>query len=262
MSSKQPSYVNITTRGGITILALNRPPVNALSRALLEELTATLEHLASDSTVRVVILASALPHFSAGADLQEMKALASPKDVQTFITVGQKACNTLESIPQPVIAAVEGVAMGGGCELALACDLRVAGQSARFGQTEVNLGIVPGWGGSQRLPRLIGRGMGTELLLTGEAVTADRALALGLVNRVAPAGQALAEAQRMAEALLAKPPLSLKWIKQEVHQGLEQPLTKGLDMEAELFLQARASQDAQEGIQAFLEKRQPRFRGS
>ncbi|MDO8749728.1 MAG: enoyl-CoA hydratase-related protein [Dehalococcoidia bacterium] len=262
VSEPKPHVIELTISDGVALLTLNRPPVNALNQATLKEIAATLERCASDPHVRVVIIASAFPNvFSAGADLQELKGLRRPSEIREFAASGQAVCDQIESLPQPVIAAVRGVAPGGACELAMACDLRVAGQSARFGQPEVNLGFVPGWGGTQRLPRLIGRTAALELLMTGELITAERALALGLVNRVVPDDQVLAEARRIAEVLLTKPPKSLMWIKQAVHQGLDQSLRDGLALEAGLFSQSRATQDAQEGIQAFLEKRQPRFGG-
>ncbi len=261
-SEPHTGVIDLVIRDGVAALTLNRPPVNALNVATLNDLAASLDRCAGDTHVRVVIIASAFPKvFSAGADLQELKEVRLPTEIHDFAARGQAVFDQIESLPQPVIAAVRGVAPGGACELAMACDLRVAGQSARLGQPEVNLGIVPGWGGTQRLPRLIGRSAALELLMTGEMITAERALALGLVNRVVPDDQVLAEAQRIAEMLLTKPPKSLAWIKQSVRQGLDQSLRDGLALEAGLFSQSRATQDAQEGIQAFLEKRQPRFGG-
>lgn len=261
-SGRHSPVIELAIRDGVATLTLNRPPVNALNLATLNELAATLERCSTDAHTRLVIIASAFPNvFSAGADLQELKELRHPSQIREFAERGQAVCDQIESLPQPVIAAVGGVAPGGGCELAMACDLRVAGQSARFSQPEVNLGFVPGWGGTQRLPRLIGRTMAMELLMTGEWLTAERALALGLVNRVVPDDQVLAEAQRMAEMLLSKPPRSLVWIKQAVRQGMDLSLRDGLALEVGLISQARTTQDAQEGIQAFLEKRQPRFVG-
>jgi len=256
----QTDAINLAIRDGVAVLTLNRRPVNALSLAMLDDLSASLERCAGDSHIRVVIITSAFAKvFSAGADLQELKGVRLPAEIHDFAARGQAVCDQIESLPQPVIAAVRGVAPGGACELAMACDLRVAGQSARLGQPEVNLGIMPGWGGTQRLPRLIGRTAALELLMTGEMITAERALALGLVNRVVADDQVLAEAQRIADILLTKPAKSLTWIKQSVHQGLDHSLLDGLALEAALFSQSRSTQDAQEGIQAFIEKRQPRF---
>ncbi|MBI4199246.1 MAG: enoyl-CoA hydratase/isomerase family protein [Chloroflexi bacterium] len=254
------SLLEVSTYDTVTVLTLNRPPANALSSAFLGLLREAFEGCAREPT-RVVIIASALPTiFSAGADIRELREL-DRAGAREFSARGQALWNDIEAFPKPVIAAVRGACVGGGCELAMACDLRVAGQSARFGQPEVNLGLVPGWGGTQRLPRLIGRTAALEMLLTGEPISADRALALGLVNRLVPDDQVLPEARRLADSLAGKPPLTLGMIKEAVRQSLERPLRKGLEVETGEFLDARATKDAQEGIQAFLEKRAPKFQG-
>lgn len=262
LSASQPSsLVDFSAHDGVVVLTLNRPPINALSRAVLDELRAALEQCAVDSQTRAVVITSALSNvFSAGADLQEFKELTR-QDLQGFVACGQELFSYMESTPKPIIAAVRGVAMGGGCELALACDLRVAGQSARFAQPEVNLGLIPGWGGTQRLPRLIGKTVGLEMVLTGESISADRALAVGLVNKVVPNNQVLDEAQRVAQTLAFKSPLALAMIKKAVHLGMDLSLRGGVEMEATFFLEAAATRDAQDGIQTFLEKRRPNGRG-
>lgn len=260
-ASLPSSLVDFSAHDGVVVLTLNRPPINALSHAVLDELRAALERCAVDSQAQAVVITSALSNvFSAGADLQELKEL-TPKDLQGFVACGQELFSYMESTPKPIVAAVRGVAMGGGCELALACDLRVAGQSARFAQPEVNLGLIPGWGGTQRLPRLIGKTVGLEMVLTGESISADRALAVGLVNKVVPNNQVLDEAQRVAQTLASKSPLALAMIKKAVHLGMDLSFQGGVEMEATFFLEAAATRDAHDGIQTFLEKRRPNGRG-
>ncbi|MBI4310295.1 MAG: enoyl-CoA hydratase/isomerase family protein [Chloroflexi bacterium] len=261
METRDFSFLQVTVRDGVAAIKLNRPPVNALSKRFLAEIQGALETCASDEDVRAIVIGTGLAKtFSAGADLTEMKGLQD-EGARSYIEQGQALFSLIESVRQPVIAAVSGVALGGGCELAMACDLRVAGQSARFGQPEVDLGLVPGWGGTQRLPRLVGRTLAMEMMLTGEPIPAEQALAVGLVNRVVPDDHVADEALRMACTLASKSAVAVSRIKHAVHRGAEMPLHKGLELERGLFMEARQSRDAQEGISAFLEKRPPRFAG-
>jgi len=258
--SGQP-FVALTVKDSIALLTLNRPPVNALSRALIDEAREAAGRAMEDARARVLVIASALPKsFSAGADIQELAALDAAGSA-AFAERGQGLYDLLESAPKPVIAAVRGVAFGGGCELALACDLRVAGTGAGFALPEVSLGIMPGWGGTQRLPRLTGKTAALEMMMTGKPVPASRALELGLVNRVVPDDEVLDEALRLAAVLASKPPRSLALIKQAVREGAPLPLPDALALERELFVEAMATADAREGIEAFLQKRPPRFHG-
>ncbi len=255
------SYLTATTEDGVAVITMARAPVNALDRDFVGRLAGTLERCASDPSSRVVIIASGLPKvFSGGADLREMNKLGE-SGWGTFIEMGQRLMDQLEALPKPVIAAVQGACVGGGCELAMACDLRVAGQSATFGQPEVNLGVLPGWGGSQRLPRLIGKTRAMELLMTGETVSAETALDLGLVNRVVTDDQVLPAAKDLAKALAARSSTALAAIKRAVHDGLDSKMADGLETEARQYQKAAESADAREGISAFLEKRPPRFAG-
>ncbi|MDA1190033.1 MAG: enoyl-CoA hydratase-related protein [Chloroflexi bacterium] len=257
----QDSRVALTVDEGRAVLTLNRPPVNALSRDFLQEIRDVVDRCSEDSSVRVLIIVSERPKaFSAGADIEELRGLDAVEST-TFSEQGQGLCNVLESVPKPVIAAVRGVAFGGGCELALACDLRIVGNSASFALPEVNLGIIPGWGGTQRLPRLVGKTVGLEMMMMGKPISASRALEVGLVNRVVADDEVLDEALRIGAILAAKPPRSLAIIKRAVSEGSSK-LDQGMFiLERTLFTQARSSKDAQEGIEAFLEKRKPNFKG-
>lgn len=247
---------------GIGLLTVNRPDkLNALNRATLKELAAVLQSAETDGQVGALILTGAGEKaFVAGADIGEIQALDAQSG-RNFALFGQNLFRVLETFPKPVIAAVNGFALGGGCELAMACHLRVASENARFGQPEVNLGIIPGYGGTQRLPRLVGRGPALELLLTGEMIPAQRAFELGLVNAVVPAGQAVAKARELALKVLAKGPLAVRACIEAVSAGLDMPLEEGTYLEATLFGLLCASEDMKEGTGAFLTKRKAAFQG-
>ncbi|MGE0394050.1 MAG: enoyl-CoA hydratase/isomerase family protein [Vicinamibacterales bacterium] len=248
--------------GAIAVVTVNRPKVlNALNAATIAELSRAFAELKADETVRVVILTGAgEKSFVAGADINELAA-NSGASAQATAHAGEAAFLQIEQLGKPVIAAVNGFALGGGCELAMACTLRVAADSARFGQPEVNLGLIPGYGGTQRLPRLVGKGVALDLLLTGRMVKADEALALGLVNRVVPAADLLTATRALAGELAAKPPRSLEYILAAVHRGADLTLEAGTDLEASLFGVVSSTADMREGTSAFLEKRQAAFTG-
>jgi enoyl-CoA hydratase/carnithine racemase len=253
--------LELSVRGNVAVVTLNRPPVNALSRALLGQLKDTLKESAGRPEARVIVLASALPKaFSAGADIQELVWLDEAQSAD-FTALGHSVCNYIEALPKPVIAAVRGIAFGGGCEVAMACDLRIAGASASFALPEINLGIIPGWGGTQRLPRLVGKTAALEMMMTGTPVPAAQALSIGLVNRVVADEEVLNEAVSLGELRAAKPPIALALAKRAVHEGAEVFPQDALVAEQGLFAQVRNTQDAQEGIEAFLEKRKPRYQG-
>jgi len=250
----------LETSDRVTLVTINRPEMlNAMSDELLRGLLRFFEKVAGDPAVACVILTGAGEKaFVAGADIRAMQ----PLDVLTARKVaqlGHAVCAAIERCPQPVIAAVNGFALGGGCELALACDLRLAAEHARFGQPEINLGITPGFGGSQRLPRLVGKGRALEMILTGEMIDAAEAWRIGLVNRVLPAAELLPEARRLAVKLAGKGQLALRLAKDAVINGLEMDLERANRYEAELFARCFASADQKEGMQAFLEKRPARF---
>ncbi len=248
--------------GAIAVVTVNRPKVlNALNAATIAELSRAFAELKSDDTVRVVILTGAgEKSFVAGADISELAAQGGAS-AQATAHAGQAAFAQIEHLGKPVIAAVNGFALGGGCELAMSCTLRLAADSARFGQPEVNLGLIPGYAGTQRLPRLVGKGIALDLLLTGRMVKADEALAIGLVNRVVPAAELLAAARTLAGELATKPPRSLEYILTAVHRGVDLPLDAGTELEASLFGVVSSTEDMHEGTSAFLEKRQATFTG-
>ncbi len=241
---------------GIAVVTVNRPEaLNALNKETLEELTEAFLTLNNDDAVRVIILTGSGPKsFIAGADISVMQPMGPPGARENAFR-GQRLCDAIEQGSKPVIAAVNGFALGGGCEVAMACDVRIASESAKFGQPEINLGIVPGFGGTQRLPRLIGRGRAMELLLTGDMIDAREALRIGLVNRVVPAENLLDEARSLAKKIAAKGRIAVALCKEAVRNGIEMELGKACAYEAELFAFTFATHDQKEGMKAFLEKR-------
>ena len=246
----------------VAIVALNRPrSLNALNRKLIEELDQALSALEGDAEVGVVIITGQEKFFAVGADISEISGLDTPLAAQAFVTRINQVLNRLEALPKPVIAAVSGLALGGGCELALCCDLRIAAEGARFGQPEIKIGVIPGGGGTQRLPRLVGLGRAKELLFLGNPIDADEAFRIGLVNRVVPVGSLLDEAKKIAQELLKLPPLALRMTKWVVNEGINTDLRTGLGLEARCFEFLFSTADQKEGMKAFLEKRRPEFRG-
>jgi len=245
---------------GIGTITLNRPKaLNALNSALLSELSELLDGIAQNASVQAVSIAGAGEQaFVAGADIAEMQG-KTPLEARAFSQFGNRVFLKIERLPQPVIAAVNGFALGGGCELAMACDIRIASSHARFGQPEVKLGIVAGFGGTQRLPRLVGAGIAKELLMTGDMITAERAAQIGLVNHVAEPADLLAKAREMAAKLLTKAPLAVQFSKKLVNDGLNMDLDRALALEAETFGTLFGTEDRLEGMTAFLEKRAARF---
>jgi len=246
----------------IARITFNRPNVlNALNRKTMDELGDCLKKVRADDGIRVLILTGAGEKaFIAGADTNELSQ-QTPVNGREFTLYGQKIIHRLETLGKPAIAAINGFALGGGCELALACTLRIASRNAKLGQPEVKLGIIPGYGGSQRLPRLCGKGVAHELILTGEMITADEALRVGLVNRVVEPGELLATAEAIAKKIIANAPLAVKYALEAVERGMEMPQEEGLYLEATLFGLCCATQDMREGTRAFLEKRPPKFEG-
>jgi enoyl-CoA hydratase/carnithine racemase len=241
------------------IITLNRPPANAISEPLMRELNAALNAVESDDTVRAVIITGTGDRiFCAGADLG---SAFSGGDVDTFIRFGNAVVRRIERFPKPVIAALNGHALGGGCEIAMACHFRLLKETARMGQTESNLGITPGFGGSQRLPRLVGRTKALEFLILGTQVPAPECLALGLVNRLTKEGETLNDARALAREIARRPPIATRLIIEAVDEGLEAPIDKAIDIEVRAFLRSLKTEDASEGIQAFFAKREPSFKG-
>ena len=247
---------------GVCTITVNRPDkLNALDRATLEALDAAFAHAANDTAIRVVILTGAGPKaFVAGADIAQMSTL-SPAEARDFSLLGQRLMRRIESLGKPVIAKVNGFALGGGLELAMACHLRIASEKAKVGQPEINLGLIPGFGGSQRLLRLAGRSATLELCLLGSPITADRAFALGIVNEVVPAEQLDDRVAAVAAQLVKAAPLALRGILDSVLIGGECALEQGLEFESSQFGLVFSTQDMREGTSAFLERRQPEFVG-
>ena len=248
---------------GVGLLTINRPKVlNALNPATLEEIDAALDQVRSDDSIRVlVITGSGEKAFVAGADISEFPKM-NPLQAQLFAQKGQAVFFKIEELPIPVIAAVNGFALGGGCELAMSCDFIYASDTARFGQPEINLGIIPGFGGTQRLARLVGRAKAKELCMTGEQITAQEAKDIGLAASVFPASDLVDSAMKTARGLAAKGRVALRAIKTTVDRGVEADLKTGCAIEVEAFGTSFSSQDAKEGATAFLEKRKPSFKGS
>ena len=254
--------IRVALADGVATVTLNRPEVhNAMNEAMRRELTDTFGAFAASEDVRVVVVTGAGERaFSAGADIREFVEAQAP----TRFRAQRRRLDfrqAMDQCHQPIIAAIRGFALGGGLELALACDIRVAGEDAQLGLTEVNLAIIPGGGGTQRLPRLIGRGKALEMILTGARIPADEALRIGLVERVVPTAEALPNALALARAMADKAPVALRYAKEAVVKGLELPLADGLRLEGDLSVLLRTTDDRLEGARAFLEKRKPRWTG-
>jgi enoyl-CoA hydratase/carnithine racemase len=255
------SAVRIERDGAVAVITVDNPPVNALGNAVLDALAGAAEQLGADDGVRAVVLTGAgVKAFMAGADLDEFRRLLDGDgSIAEHVGYSSRALGALASLPQPLVAAVQAAAMGGGLEVALTADLIVADPGAVLGLPEVRLGLMPGAGGTQRLPRRIGAGRAKELMLLGGAVQAEEAKAMGLVNRVSAPGAALEEARELAGRLAALSPLAVRSIKRAVTDGLEGTLEEGLHAERELFMGVFNGPDAREGVAAFVEKRRARF---
>ncbi|MGC7872845.1 enoyl-CoA hydratase/isomerase family protein [Desulfosporosinus sp. SYSU MS00001] len=246
---------------GIATIILNRPDVlNALNSQVFNELAEAAENLSIDDSVRAVIITGGDKVFAAGADIKEM-ALLGAVGVATGLRPSKIAFERLENMPKPVIAAINGYALGGGCELTLAADVRIAGDNAQFGLPEIKLGILPGGGGTQRLPRLIGAGKAKELIFSGDLINAEEALRVGLVNKVVPPDQVLAWARKMAEKFVSRGAVALSLAKTCINEGQRMDLEIGLEYEHKCFSLLFATEDQKEGMKAFVEKRKPNFHG-
>ena len=249
--------------GSIVTITINRPKVlNALNAATMGELSRAFLGFKDDDSVRVVIITGAGEKaFIAGADIKQLSTL-TPLQAETLARRGQAVCNDLEQMGKPVIASINGYALGGGCEIAMACTLRIASDSARIGQPEVSLGLIPGYGGTQRLTRLVGYGRALEMMLTGKAITAEEAWRIGLINRVVPSGELNDVVDGLAKHLSGQAPIAMKCILSAVRDGFGMTLRDGCSMEASLLGLAASTDDWREGTTAFLDKRRPTFTGS
>ena len=253
-------YIKVTTEDRVTVLTIDNPKVNALSQAVMQELDAALDAAITDSASKVLIITGGGTFaFIAGADVTEIAQMTNGAHGAEMASKGQTVINRIEQSPKPVIAAINGVCLGGGNELAMACHLRISSDRARFGQPEINLGIIPGFGGTQRLPRLVGKPKAIELILTGDMISAQEALRIGLVNAVVPPEQVLKSAKDLARKIAAKGGVAIRLCLQAIQQGLATDLAQGLALEAKLFGQVADTEDMREGLRAFLEKRQPTF---
>lgn len=246
----------------IATITVNRPKsLNALTWSTMRELSAALEEIAAREDVGVVLLTGAGEKaFVAGADISEMRNMTALQAME-FSLYGQGVLERIERLPQPVIGVINGYALGGGCELAMACDLLIAADTAKFGQPEVNLGIIPGNGGTQRLPRLVGRNLAKEMVLTGEMISAQRAYEIGLVNRVVPRAELMNAAREMAEKILSKGPVAVRTAKLSMNRGLDLDLSNACALESSIFAVGFSTADRAEGMAAFLEKRKAVFTG-
>ncbi|CAH0344044.1 enoyl-CoA hydratase-related protein [Bacillus sp. CECT 9360] len=252
----------LETTGKTAVITINRPPMNTLSRDTIQELDAILTEIeAIDSIGAVILTGTGDKMFSAGADVSEFGDFSDREKAKQAVQGIHEIFNRIESFPKPIIASVNGKALGGGNELQMACHLTIASEAAEFGLPEVRLGIIPGYGGTQRLPRLIGRRRALELALSGERISAEKALKYGLINKVAPQNELRNETLNWAKQLADGPPLAVKGIIESVVKGLEQPLQDGLSIELEHMLNVSRSEDAIEGVSAFFAKRKPEFKG-
>ena len=254
--------VKVEKKNKIAYVTIDRPKVlNALNSATMAELQEVFTEIAADANTRVVILTGGgEKSFVAGADINEL-AKNNAVEAKAYTHRGQAVLDLIENLGKPVIACINGFALGGGCEIAMACTMRLASENAKLGQPEVKLGIIPGYGGTQRLPRLVGTGLAMQILLTGEMISAQEAHRIGLVNEVLPADRLIARAEEIAAKIIANAPLAIQYCMEAVNQGMNMTLQEGLFLEATLFSVCCATEDKNEGTRAFLEKRPANFQG-
>ena len=248
-------------KDGLARVTINQPrKLNSLDKNVIDELYDAFNQIKKDTQIGAVVITGAEKAFVAGADIKELSQL-NPQTGKEKMLRGQGLFTLIETCGKPVIAAINGFALGGGCEMALACTIRLASEKAKLGQPEVNLGVIPGYGGTQRLVRLLGKGRAMELVLTADIIDAAEADRIGLVNKVYPADQLLAEAEKLARKIMSKGPLAIKASLEAINRGSDLPLEQGLELEAQLFADLCGTADMKEGLQAFLEKRKPNFKG-
>jgi len=252
-------FINYSVEDRVATVTISNPPANVLTTPLVKELDKVFDELSGNDDVKVIVLTGSGTLFVAGADIKEIGSIASPKQGEELALMGQAVFNKIEQMQKPVIAAITGFCLGGGMELAMACHMRIAGDRARMGQPEINLGIIPGFGGTQRLSRLVGKAKAMEIILTGDMINAQEAKALGLVNKVVPEGEVLKQAVGLAKKIASKGKKAIAAAMNAIQEGTIQPLSQGLSLEAKLFGQICETSDMKEGVSAFLEKRQPKF---
>jgi enoyl-CoA hydratase/carnithine racemase len=254
-------FVKLSIEERVAIITIDHPPVNALNEATISELNAAIDEVLASADVKAVVLTGGGQlAFVAGADITEFSKLTTPEQAQAVSRQVQSVFAKIECAAKPFIAAINGVALGGGLELAMACHMRIIGDRAKVGQPEINLGIIPGWGGTQRLARLVGQAKAVELILTGDSVTAQEAFRLNLVNKVVPGGEVLKTAKDLGRKIAGKGALATRAALEAVTRGLDLSLDDGLALEAQKFGEIAVSEDAREGAMAFLQKRQPAFK--
>lgn len=253
------SQIILEINEGIAFITINRPnALNALNEALLDELIEVFINVKNNRDVKTIILTGKGKAFVSGADIAEMYEL-TPVEGRALMMKGHSVMNLIESMEKPVIAAINGFTLGGGCELAMACDIRISSERARFGQPEVNLGIIPGFGGTQRLSRLVGKGMAKYLIMTAEIISAEEALRIGLVERVVPAEELMGNAIKVAKTIMSKAPYAVSVAKSVINNGISLDMKSACTLEIESFTAPFSSDDKREGMAAFLEKRKPHF---
>ena len=253
--------VKYTVEDRVAIITVDHPPVNAFNPPTLQDLDAALDMALEDDTVKVIIITGAgQMAFIAGADINEFTKIETPEQAMDMARMGHRVFNKIEKARKPVIAAINGVCLGGGLEMAMACHMRVAGDRARIGQPEINLGIIPGWGGTQRLQRIVGPSKAAEMILTGDPITAQEAYRLGLVNKVVPMGDVLKEAKGLARKIASKSAVAIRCAMDAIERGRHLPLEEAMEVEIEQFGVISQSEDIKEGVTAFLQKRQPQFK--
>jgi len=255
-------YIRSEVADRIAVLTIDHPPVNSFNTQVVTELSEAFDQALIDDEVKVIVITGGGTNaFVAGADIPEIKALlGQPGGLRTASEQGQTLFLQIAKATKPIIAAINGFCLGGGLELAMACHMRICSDRARLGQPEMNLGIIPGWGGTQRLARLVGKGKAIELILTGDMITAQEAYRLGLVNKVVPAGAVLKEARGLARKIVSKSKLPVAAALRAISGGLQVPIEEGLQIEAEEFGNLEDTEDASEGVSAFMEKRRPQFK--
>jgi len=253
--------MNFVKEDQIAVITLNRPKsMNAINNKFIDELDQILNEIATDDEIGAVIITGSEKVFAAGADLKEISGICTPVDAHSFVSRVQSVFNKIERLEKPFIAAISGLALGGGCELSMACDIRIAAENAMFGQPEIKVGVIPGAGGTQRLPRLIGLGRAKELLYTGDPVDAQEAYRIGLVNKVVPIELLMDEARKMAGKFIKQPRFTLRITKMVVNEGINMDIQSALAHEARCFELLFSTEDQKEGMKAFVEKRKPVFK--
>ncbi|MBI4872118.1 MAG: enoyl-CoA hydratase/isomerase family protein [Candidatus Riflebacteria bacterium] len=253
--------INYSLSDGVAVVAINNPPVNALGAAVFRDLEGIFNQLAADPSVKAVVLTgSGSIAFVAGADIKEIAEIGTPEDGERITVQGKALLDRIENFRVPVIAAINGVCLGGGVELAMACHVRISSDKAKFGQPEINLGIIPALGGTQRLPRIVGPSKATELILTGDLITAQEAKAIGLVNKVVPEAELLKQAKGLAKKIASRGRCAIEASMEAIRAAIHQPRSDGMAAESKIFGRLCATEDMREGVRAFIDKRQPNFK--